>query len=166
MQPVKLLSRWLPLVALATASALSWRVAQANDTEDEALDPIEYSQQLSTPVLSARRLPRTLQAPIAEQAVEPVVDEIATRATETSCFVVAERPTSQRRPGQPDLVPRPTRSCSPPGPLSLLDPATTFTTEVRFSNTLDTGVLNGDLYLVGGGDPFLVTANWLDPVRR
>ncbi len=162
MRPIKTISRWLPLVLLAAASVFSWRTAQATDADDAAAMPLLYDQQLTTPVLSARRIPRTLQAPIAEDAVEPAVEEIATRGTPTSCFVVTlnGQPVNNENGSLPLIPASNEKLLTTWAGIAILDEDRTFTTDVRITNTPVDGVMDGDLYLVGGGDPFLVTANW------
>ena len=49
--------------------------------------------------------------------------------------------------------------------LAVLGPEYTFTTEVQAPQPLAGGVLAGHLYLVGGGDPVLRTADVPDPLR-
>ncbi len=44
--------------------------------------------------------------------------------------------------------------------LDVLGPAHSRTTEVRYTGTLEGGVLDGDLYIVGDGDPQLVIERW------
>ncbi len=162
MGPIKFISRWLPLVLLTAASVFSWRTAQSTNSNETETLAITYEQSLTTPVLSARRVPRTLQAPIAEDAVEPAVDEIATRSTPTSCFVVTLNGQAVNdENGSLPLIPASNEKILTTwAAIATLGEDRTFTTEIRITNTPVAGVLTGDLYLVGGGDPFLVTANW------
>jgi serine-type D-Ala-D-Ala carboxypeptidase/endopeptidase (penicillin-binding protein 4) len=44
--------------------------------------------------------------------------------------------------------------------LDMLGPAYTWKTRVYAGGTIKNGVLNGDLYIVGGGDPYMVAERW------
>ena len=67
--PTLVLRRWLPLVVLAFIAAGAWSAAGAANLDDPMLTPIEYDESLATPMFSARRVPQTLQQPIADDAV-------------------------------------------------------------------------------------------------
>ena len=67
--PTLALRRWLPLALLAFVAAGAWSAAGAADLDDPMLTPIEYEEALTTPMFSARRVPQTLQQPIADDAV-------------------------------------------------------------------------------------------------
>ncbi len=162
MLSVRLVRRYLPLVFLVLLAGLAWRAAGAADVDDERLEPILYEQDLTTPVLSARRVPRSLQAPIADDAIQPAIDAVLAGSTPTTCLIVTVdgRVIANQNPGLPVVPASNQKILTSYVALSLFGPDLTFTTELRSTGMTVDGVLEGDLFLVGGGDPFLSTDNW------
>lgn len=123
--------------------------------------------QQHTPVLSARRAPRSLQFAVGRQRLSLVVaDQLKNPAIEaaknTSCLVIAaagglvvgEAPDRQVVPASNQKVLTATSA------LARISPETKFRTEVRATSAPIGGTLNGDLWLVGGGDPLLETSDY------
>lgn len=157
--------RWLvPLVlALLTGSsaAAALRAPEAND-EDEAHAP------LRVPVLSAWRVPGMISNLVADARVGAELEAVlagpglgAGRAN--SCLVVREgsRRIFERRSTE-RLVPASTmKVLTAHAVLSRIDPEESLVTEVRAATPVAPGgVVNGPLWLVGGGDPVLATADF------
>lgn len=164
MNPVLVARRWLPLVALVGVAIFSWNQAQAARLDETNLVPIKYAQRISTPVLSPRRLPRTLRAPLAEDAIVPEVERIAAQSTPTSCFVVAvDGEIVSNLNGSTPLIPASNEKILTTwAALDAFGPDHRFSTTVRATNATVDGILDGDLYFIGGGDPFLVTDRWIN----
>lgn len=156
------LRRWGPLVALIALALIAWNRAAAADSDEARLEPLVYDKDLSTPVLSARRIPQTLQAPIARAALTPALDAVIAASPAGSCLVVSDdgRLLGEYSPAM-SLVPASNQKLVTTwAALGLLDPTTRFRTTVRADAAAVDGVVNGNLYLVGGGDPFLAVDSW------
>ncbi len=150
------------MVLLAAASVISWRFSQSAAIEGEILEPIAYATDLRTPLLSARRVPETLQQPLAAAALEPEVATILASSGPAVCLVVQEdeRVLSSTN-ATTSLVPASNQKLvSTYAVLSQYGPDRRFTTTVSAGAPLVDGRIDGDLYLIGGGDPFLVTDDW------
>lgn len=155
--------RYLPLVLLAVTAVLAWRSAERADIDDERAEALVYEQELTTPLFSARRVPLSLQAPIAADALQPAIDTLITGSTPDSCLIVTvdERLLWQQNADRA-LVPASNQKIvTTYAALEVFGPETTFSTEVRTTGTVVDGVLEGSMFLVGGGDPFLGTDDWL-----
>jgi len=120
------------------------------------------------PVLSARRVPTVVSNLVADTRLR--TDLEATLANPAlgagrnrSCLVVHQggRPVFAHRPTD-RLVPASTmKVLTAHAVLNRLDPDETFVTEVKATAPPGPGgVVNGPLWLVGGGDPVLVTADF------
>ena len=117
---------------------------------------------LTTPLLSFRRVPGLIGArPQPERLPGSRSQAFADTLDATSC-VVGRRSTAcpsaqpQRRPaGDPGEQPEAARSA--PSRSTALGADYTFTTDVRGGAAPAGGVVAGDLYLVGGGDPLLTS---------
>ncbi len=161
--PARIARRWGVVALLGVVSLASWQAADRTDAADARTEPVVYTQQLTTPLLSARRVPRTLQAPVADAALEPSLTNAIAQSPPDTCLVVEA--------GNRILSPsaKPTEALTPASNQKLL---TTFValellgSEFRFRTTVRAdaapvgGVVAGNLYVVGAGDPFLSTDGW------
>ncbi len=144
---------------LALLALLTWSASSAADVASESDVAIVYPAELETPVLSARRAPRALQAPVADQALSPALVTLVTGSTADTCLVIdiGDRRVANVNPNLP-LVPASNQKVLTTfAALSSLGTNTTFTTRIYAQGSIVDGVLNGDIVIVGGGDPFLVT---------
>lgn len=155
--------RWIPLAILVAVAVLSWRTADAVDVDDAATEAVYYEQQLSTPVLSVRRIPETLRAPIIDDNLMPAIEAIAAgSAGNQFCLTVEveDRILAEISDSVP-LVPASNQKIlTTYAALKILGPDHTFETTVTREGEIVEGTLEGNLFLVGGGDPFLSTTNW------
>ncbi len=154
--------RWLPLVVLAMVMIVAGAnlvLAQRDDTlpEPQALSSV------TTPVLSARRIPATIAAPGAVRLLAPSLDSIVDQSPADTCLMVSSggRVIYERNPALP-LIPASTQKLLVGA--ALLE---RFDLDARLSTVLAStvepvgGVLEGDLYLIGGGDPILSDDAWV-----
>ncbi len=167
MSYARLFRRWFPLVALMVIAYGSLQVARSADTDEASVTPVVYESSLGTPLISARRVPETLQAPIADDAVAPIIDGFLDSLSETqgdlqSCLIIEVNGRVLENEGANlALIPASNQKLlTTYATLQQFGPDVTFSTEVARTGEVINGVLNGDLYLVGGGDPFLITDNW------
>ncbi len=163
MGTTKFLRRWLPLVILVVVAIAAWQTARLSDTDTVADTEIDYVSDIVTPVLSARRIPETLRAPVVDSNLVPTVDDVvAGSAGFVSCVTVeADDRVIQEVDAMVPLVPASNQKLlSTYAALLQFGPDYRFTTTVRADGVITDGVLDGDLYFVGGGDPFLSTDSW------
>jgi len=161
------LRRWLPLVLLIGLAIGAWQASEAADTDEANEVPVAYENELGTPLLSARRIPETLQAPIADDAVLPAIEEfvaglrVAQPDLQTCLIVEVDGRELVNEGANLALIPASNQKLvTTYAALEVLPADTRFTTRVSRSGEITDGVLDGDLYFVGGGDPFLVTDAW------
>ena len=123
---------------------------------------------LTTPVFSMRRVPAMLSRVVAETHLRSDLDRIMTdpvygAARDRSCLIVSEPgggPVHYARQPALSLIPASTlKLLTTAAALSQFGPDRRFTTEVRAGAPPADGAV-GDLYLVGGGDPLLSTAEF------
>ncbi len=114
--------------------------------------------QLATPLLSFRRVPGVIAQDISRPALRQAVEEFGATMNETSCVTVALDgvPVASVGGDRPVIPASNQKIVIGAVALEVLGPDATFTTEVR-SGPVSNGVLAGDLYLVGGGDPLLTS---------
>lgn len=165
----RLLRLWLPPLLLSVFAFVAWQTANQSDFEEVAATAEPYELGVQTPLFSARRVPMSLVAPINDDAVEPAITRAMERADalsdgDRSCLIVQD---GQRRIGPSEdpaggLVPASNQKLlTTYGALGMLGTDFRFVTTVAASDQPANGVVT-DLYLVGGGDPFLVTDDWID----
>ncbi len=164
---VALLRRWLPLAVLIGLAFGAWQASKATDTDEASIIPVAYANELGTPLLSARRVPETLQAPIADDALQPAISEFITGLTDAqadlqTCLIVEVDGRQLVNQGANlALIPASNQKVvTTYAALEVFPADTRFTTRVSRVGDIIDGVLDGDLYFVGGGDPFLVTDAW------
>lgn len=159
----QLIRRWGLASALALISFGSWKVAQEEAADEASVQRVDYEQSLSTPMLSARRIPRTLQAPVIDDRIRPSLKATIDASPPNSCLLVETidrrlTPTSNVSTG---FVPASNQKIlTTYGALHILGPDFRFRTTVQALAAPVNGVIDGDLFLVGDGDPFLTTDSW------
>ncbi len=157
----------LPVLILAVAITAMVLTGRA----DEAADPgqatdVSGEPSLASPILSARRAPAWLRAPIADSLLSDSVGAVLSGAPEATCVLV-------ERDGEP-IAANNVNAAIRPGALQRLLTITAlesisndagFRTEVAMRNDAEIdedGVLDGDLWLIGGADPVLATSDYID----
>ena len=151
------------LVAVVLFSSPVAAGAQAPEADAPPATPT-----LTTPVFSMRRVPAMLSRVVAETHLRTDLDRIVTdpvygAARDRTCLIVSEPGGGaahySRQPAL-GLIPASTlKVLTTTAALAQLGPDRRFTTEVRAgAPPVDGGV--GDLYIVGGGDPLLSTAEF------
>jgi D-alanyl-D-alanine carboxypeptidase/D-alanyl-D-alanine-endopeptidase (penicillin-binding protein 4) len=120
----------------------------------------------ATPVLSVRRMPALLSQTIADlrlgrQLDATLADPGLGGARDQTCLAVHEgsRIVYERNPGMQLMPASNLKLLTSVAVLSAIDPNERFHTDVKGALAGDT--VNGPLYLVGGGDPLLETADYV-----
>jgi D-alanyl-D-alanine carboxypeptidase/D-alanyl-D-alanine-endopeptidase (penicillin-binding protein 4) len=116
---------------------------------------------LSTPLLSWRRTPGTLSRHVNEAEFEAAVADFGGTLNDTSCATVSLDgiPVGARNETVPVIPASNQKLLVAAAALDVLGADHRYTTEVR-SVAPRNGVVAGDLYLVGGGDPVLVSESY------
>ncbi len=154
-------------VALAGATAQAAPLASSAVAPSQAV-PQVVPQGVSTPVLSLRRVPELLALAVATAKLDTALDAALSDSrfgptAASSCLIV-------QAGSVPIYSHDPTKALLPASNLKLLTataaldklPATQrFTTTVKGDKAPAGGVVNGNLYLVGGGDPLLRTPEYV-----
>jgi D-alanyl-D-alanine carboxypeptidase/D-alanyl-D-alanine-endopeptidase (penicillin-binding protein 4) len=162
-------------VALVPVLALTgvWQYADANvpppTTTTTTTEPPPPDDELTTPLLSFRRHPTPLAERIAAEESAAVFDAWTRSVTDTvgagSCVRVVDGETvvAEVEPTLP-LIPASNMKLLPAAvALEVMGPDFVYRTELQSARPQN-GVIPGDVYLVGGGDPVLRTADVPDPL--
>jgi D-alanyl-D-alanine carboxypeptidase/D-alanyl-D-alanine-endopeptidase (penicillin-binding protein 4) len=152
---------------LAVLAVVAGAGAVAAGPGDEASAGSGSRAAVAAPVLSPRRVPALLAAGRAERRLEEDLGTLAGDSPASSCLVVAEGPRRlfAARPELP-LVPASTlKLVTATAALDRLDADGTFRTTVVAEEAPRDGAVD-DLWLVGGGDPVLATADWAASLRH
>jgi D-alanyl-D-alanine carboxypeptidase/D-alanyl-D-alanine-endopeptidase (penicillin-binding protein 4) len=115
-----------------------------------------------TPVLSARRFPAALVTD-ADAELVSAIDTYTNRVVGSTCAIVEVdgRRIATRAPDTP-LVPASTlKMATALAAMDVLGPDRTLTTRLVTDGRVQKGVLEGDLWVVGGGDPILTTKGYI-----
>ncbi|MBV6507281.1 MAG: hypothetical protein JJLCMIEE_00322 [Acidimicrobiales bacterium] len=152
---------------MALAAICVVLAVRADAQEDDAVAPAGTSTQETaapvTPVLSARRVPRVVAAPVGDQALRTDLDAIVASSPADSCLSV-------QRSGETVIDHRSDSALVPASNQKLvtgaaaliqLGPDHVLTTDVSAATPPVNGVISGDLYFVGGGDPLLATDDYI-----
>jgi D-alanyl-D-alanine carboxypeptidase/D-alanyl-D-alanine-endopeptidase (penicillin-binding protein 4) len=153
--------RWaLPIVLLVVAvvaAGLAWRAEAAPDDD---VEPTPDSAELSTPVLSARRVPVWLLRPGGAESLDLALQTFLGETPQPACLVVESG-------GERIIDLNSTEPLVPASNMKLVVAAAALeqlggdavytTTAASASPIGEDGTLDGDLWLLGGGDPLLGT---------
>jgi D-alanyl-D-alanine carboxypeptidase/D-alanyl-D-alanine-endopeptidase (penicillin-binding protein 4) len=159
----------LTLVPVAALTALLvWSDAQADEHEtstDEQPDtfvPVaDPTPALSTSMLDFRRTPASLARIAADRELATAMEQLAAFVDARSCLAVSVngRVVSSWN-GDVAVIPASTNKLLVGGTaIEVLGPEYRFTTSVAAPAPID-GVIDGDLVVLGGGDPLLVSADF------
>lgn len=116
----------------------------------------------ATPVLSARRIPQELASLSADGLLDQQLDAAMARLYPTSCGVAVSggRVIYAHNPDLPLIPASNEKLLTATAALRTLGAAARLRTIVEASAPDATGTIHGDVYLVGGGDPLLTTADY------
>jgi len=161
--------RWALPVALVLVAAAAGIGAVALDREPEPT-PVGAEVVPVTPVLSARRVPELLAAPVANRHLGAELSAWLGASPPNSCLVVeaAGQDVFGHNPALPVTGASTQKLLTATGLLLALGPDATFQTDAVAAAAPQGGVVAGDLFLVGGGDAALGQPGWgtLSPASR
>jgi len=132
--------------------------ALSDRTSGESAPPIK---QIITPLLSARRAKTTLANEASVQALRNELQGLLAKMPASGCLKILTggRTVASLREGKTYEPASNVKIVTAAVALEVFSKETTFTT--RALGQLSNGQVQGDLYLVGGGDPLLVTNDYL-----
>jgi D-alanyl-D-alanine carboxypeptidase/D-alanyl-D-alanine-endopeptidase (penicillin-binding protein 4) len=154
--------RLLLALAFATVAVLAGVGAVSAEAEDAPAE-VTGTGSPATPVLSARRVPALLAAPVADRALQAELTDLVARQRGATCLTVssAGRTVFSDDPDLP-LVPASLQKVvTAVAALEVLGPDFRFRTAVVAAAAPVDGIVMGDAWLVGGGDPILSTAAYV-----
>ena len=143
------------LLGLAGLAAVAGALALNGDTTAAALD----APAPTTPVLSARRAPELVAAPVADRRLAADLDSWIAQSPSNSCLVVeaSEDTLFAHNPTLPLAGASTQKLVTATALLLARDPDDHLETVVGAAAPPAAGIVAGDLYVVGGGDPLLAT---------
>jgi D-alanyl-D-alanine carboxypeptidase/D-alanyl-D-alanine-endopeptidase (penicillin-binding protein 4) len=160
-------SRVLPTLALA-ALAVGAGVGAVDAEEAEERPPVEAAAAPVTPVLSPRRVPALLLAPAADRALVAALNGLLARQPGTACLTVASagRTILLDDPDLPLVPASVLKLVTAVAVLEVLGPDHRFRTTVVAAAAPSGGVVAGDAWVVGSGDPILATSEYVSRFRN
>jgi D-alanyl-D-alanine carboxypeptidase/D-alanyl-D-alanine-endopeptidase (penicillin-binding protein 4) len=159
--------RLLVPVVLLVVCVASAAGALALDAEPAA-SAVGDGASTTTPVLSARRTPDLLAEPVAERRLAGELEVWLGRSPADSCLVVEDggEAVFARNPTTPLTGASTQKLLTATALLLALGPEARLETTAMAAEPPAGGVVAGNLYLVGGGDPVLGTTAWRDHFTR
>ncbi len=152
----------LPIVLLVVALVLGGLAWQAGSDRAAATGTTAHGA--ATPVLSVRRIPEWLASPGADARLRTAVDAVVAASPEATCLTVSAggRTIYEHNPVQP-LPPASTEKLvTAVVALDQLGPGSRFHTQLVAPAGMVNGEVQGNAFLVGGGDPLLSTIDYSD----
>jgi D-alanyl-D-alanine carboxypeptidase/D-alanyl-D-alanine-endopeptidase (penicillin-binding protein 4) len=152
---------WI-LPALLGVAAVGAAVGSVVLNQDDVAEAAGVTD-ATTPVLSARRAPEMIAAPVADRRLTADLQAWVGGSSPSTCLVVTagNRPLFRHNPEMP-LVGASTQKLVTATALLLAhSPDDRLTTVAGTTAPPAAGVVAGDLYLVGGGDPTLATPGYV-----
>ncbi len=153
--------RWV-LPGVLAAVAIGAGAAAVALSADDPAPALGIDQVATTPVLSARRAPEVIAAPVADRRLDADLATWLAASPADTCLVVASegRDVFEHNPTLPVTGASTQKLLTATGLLLALGPDATFTTEAVTAAAPQGGVVAGDLFLVGGGPADLGTPEW------
>lgn len=145
------------LLVVAVGAGIGAARADAGGETAVATAPFESPR---TPLLSARRVPEHITAPIADRRLRADLEALVPSLPAATCLVVdaGGRPMLAHQPGRALVPASNEKVLLAAAALEELGPTHRFVTTLRASAPAGPdGVIAGDVWLVGGGDPVLAT---------
>ncbi len=155
----------MAIMAIVAGAAVP---APALAQDDPTNPPAPPTATLTTPVLSLRRAPEILRSTISQRnirgAVEPLIDDAASG----SCIAVYQdgRLLVGKDVEAPKVPASLAKVLTGSAVLQGLDPESRLTTVAAAQGAVSNGVVEGDLYIIGGGDPLLSTPGYLATLKN
>ena len=158
--------RWIvPLLLVVVAVFAAWQAVRTDDALAEETPPVaDTAPGPLTPLISVRRTPEYLRAPtIASNLRNDLVGLTADFPTQ-SCLVVSQN-------GEEIFAEQPTLPLVPAsaqklvtafGVYRILEADRIYSTRLVTDAEVTDGIVDGDVWLVGGGDPLLATTDYVD----
>lgn len=161
--------RRLLAIGLAVLAVLAGGAASATERDDGG-DEAEVATGPSpvTPVLSARRVPGLLAAPVADRRLSVALDDVVARQGAASCLSVAAagRVVYEHNDDLPLTPASVQKLLTAAAALEVLGEDHRFVTRVVAGAAPVDGVIAGDAWVVGSGDPLLSTAAYAARFRN
>ena len=154
-------------VLLVLVLVASSAIAAQEERAPAAPQPTATHAALVTPVLSARRVPALLAAPVASNRLAAQLTDFLGQSPGPACLSVQADGAAVFSHAEADPVMPASleKLVTAEVILDKLGKDTRLTTHVRASSAPDGSGRVGALYLVGGGDPLLMTANYLAALK-
>lgn len=157
-------------LALVVVAALCGGAASAAERDDApAVDDLAPAvPSPATPVLSARRVPTVIAAPVADRRLVAAVDAVMAGQDGSACLTVSVggRVVYGRAPDAPMTPASLQKLVTAVAALDVLGPDFRYRTRVVAAAPPVDGVVAGDVWLVGSGDPLLATAEYVARFRN
>lgn len=155
------LAAWLVPAALGVLGAGA-AVGALLLNEDTPAAPLDAVGAPVTPVLSARRAPEVIAAPVADRRLVADLQAWVAQSRSDACLVVeaGDDTLFAHNPTTPLAGASSQKLVTATALLLALGPDERLETEVAAAAPLAAGVVAGDLYVVGGGDPLLATPGY------
>jgi serine-type D-Ala-D-Ala carboxypeptidase/endopeptidase (penicillin-binding protein 4) len=132
----------------------------ASDSENDSVAPTSVTP--TTPLLSARRFPGVLQSTSADPELSASIDQFLNKVVGSTCVIVElDGRTVYERRSSETFVPASTmKLATAMAALDILGADAKFSTRFVAEKQPKNGVIDGDLYVIGGGDPLLATSGY------
>jgi D-alanyl-D-alanine carboxypeptidase/D-alanyl-D-alanine-endopeptidase (penicillin-binding protein 4) len=155
----------IPAVLAAVLALLLPPSSTAGAQQDPAGAPAVTSSApapLRTPVLSARRAPELLRSGITDRRIREALAPLLATVAPDACIVVANagRPVVRVNGATPMVPASAQKLLTAVAVLATFDSEHRLETRLLAASAPRDGVVDGDVYLVGGGDPILTTPGY------
>ena len=153
----------LAIVPLLLAGAGAWFLVRAREADRDPTPPTAIGAPAPiTPLLSARRVPDLLVQPVATRNLAARLDGFLEGNPPGTCIAVTDAGADlyHSRADEPMIPASTEKILTAHAALSTLGPEASLETTLVSRSAPTDGTVDGDVWLVGGGDPLLNTAGY------